>query len=539
MNLDLLKSEITPLYLDCLGIISSLFDELKIAEKIDERLYNNDKRRKVTPGIAVKAMILNTLGFSERALYLTPNFYRGKPVSELLGQKIESQSLTDYTLGHALDEISEYGCTKLFSEIVFEIALEKDLLNNINNIDTTTFSFHGEYNNTEELESEEEPSRVSITHGYSKDKRPDLKQITLSMVMNSKINMPLWIESLDGNKSDKATLQNTIERVNEYVSGLDMERPFSWIADSSLYNKKKLLKTNNFIWITRVPNTISESKQLLRSKSSTLDWERLDSNYSYSKKKSSYGGISQTWLLIHSKSKYKKDKTKFEEIYEKEKKSIETLSTRYEKKEYSTEELCKKQLKNIESYKYYKVNPTIEKSGEKYKLNLKASINTEELEWKKNSLGRFILGTNDIEESIYKTGEILSIYKSQQNIERGFRFLKDPHFMTDSFYLKKEERISSLLMIMCLSLLIYNYGEYKLRKNQKLYSIKLPNQKGKAQEKITLKWALRLMEYISIILFKEGNKTKKKLTKINPIQQQIINLLCIKDNVYTKKNDSS
>ncbi|WP_223946184.1 hypothetical protein, partial [Aeromonas caviae] len=36
--------------------------------------------------------------------------------------------------------------------------------------------------------------------------------------------------------------------------------------------------------------------------------------------------------------------------------------------------------------------------------------------------------------------------KAQQNVERGFRFLKSPEFLTSSLYLKKPERIEALLM---------------------------------------------------------------------------------------------
>ena len=541
MELDLVNADITPLYLDSLGIISSLSKELGIAERIDKKLYNNDKRRKVTPGKAVEAMLLNTLGFSERALYLTPHFYKGKPVSELLGDNIESKDLNAYTLGHTLDEISNYGCTKLFSEIVLDIAIEKNLLNNINNVDTTTFSLHGNYKNEQEENDNdtEDIKRVNITYGYSKDKRQDLKQVTLSMVMNSKINIPLWIESLDGNKSDKETLQNTIEKVNKFVSGLDMEKPFSWIADSALYNKKKLLKTNNFIWITRIPITLTESKEFITRKKESLEWEEIDSNYKYTKKGSNYGGIAQNWLMFHSEEKYKKDKSKFTENYEKEKVLIKKLNERYELKRFSTEAICKKQLKNINEYKYHNVKTSIEKINRKYKLKLKITLKKEEIESKKRSFGRFILGTNDIKESCYQTNKILDLYKSQQNIERGFKFLKDPHFMADSFYLKKEERISSLLMIMSLSLLIYNYGQYKLHKNQKNQSIKLPNQKGKSKEKISLKWALKLMKCISILVIKQGKETKKIMTQISPVQKQIIKILCLDKNVYGLKEQNT
>ena len=48
--------------------------------------------------------------------------------------------------------------------------------------------------------------------------------------------------------------------------------------------------------------------------------------------------------------------------------------------------------------------------------------------------------------------------------KRGFRFLKDPWFMVDDFYLKKPERIEALVVIMTLTLYVYNYGEHKLRK---------------------------------------------------------------------------
>ena len=50
-------------------------------------------RRTVSIGQAVKAMVLNGLGFANRALYLTPNFFRDKPVERLIGEGIEKQSI--------------------------------------------------------------------------------------------------------------------------------------------------------------------------------------------------------------------------------------------------------------------------------------------------------------------------------------------------------------------------------------------------------------------------------------------------------------
>ena len=534
MNIDIAATDITPLYLDSLGIISSLTKELGIADKIDAKLYNNDKRRKVTPGKAVEAMILNTLGFSERALYLTPNFYRTKPVSQLLGNNIKSEDLNDNTLGHALDEIDKYGSTKLFSEIVFEIALEKDLLNNINNLDTTTFSFHVNCNNKEcdDLDSDE-IARVNITHGYSKDKRPDLKQVTLSMVMNNKLNIPIFIESLAGNSSDKKSLQETIERVEKFTSNIDLEKPFTWIADSALYNKNRLLKTNNFVWLTRIPNTLADSKKFLSTPYSSLEWQKTESDYEYTEKASNYGGVKQKWLMYYSPQKYEIDKSKFKERFSKEEELLKTLRAKYESKSYSTEAICKSNETKIkESRKYHSITTEIKKSEKRYKIKIKIKVKEEVIELKKRSFGRFILGTNDVNECHYKSTSILDLYKSQQNIERGFRFLKDPYFMSDIFYLKKEERISSLLMIMTMTLLVYNYGQEKLNKNLKNTSSTLPNQKRKEKARVTLKWVFKLMSGISVLQIKQGSNKEEKISKISDLQKKIIRMLCEKDNIY-------
>jgi transposase len=112
-------------------------------------------------------MILNGLGFTNRRLYLTPQFFESKPVERLLGENISWHHLDDNTLGKALDEIYEYGASKLFGEIAFEIALENNLLGSLAHLDSTSLSVEGEY----EKGSGEDV--IKLTYGHSKDHRPD------------------------------------------------------------------------------------------------------------------------------------------------------------------------------------------------------------------------------------------------------------------------------------------------------------------------------------------------------------------------------
>jgi transposase len=59
---------------------------------------------------------------------------------------------------------------------------------------------------------------------------------------------------------------------------------------------------------------------------------------------------------------------------------------------------------------------------------------------------------------------MLQYYRDQNAVEKGFRFLKDKSFRVTEVYLKKEERIEALSMIMVLSLLFYSIAEWILRK---------------------------------------------------------------------------
>jgi len=86
-----------------------------------------------------------------------------------------------------------------------------------------------------------------------------------------------------------------------------------------------------------------------------------------------------------------------------------------------------------------------------FKIEGKIAIDEEALNDERRKFGRFVLASNDVN---LDPELMLNYYKGQQTVEHGFRFLKDKCFHVSEVYLKKEERIESLCMIMVLSLLI-------------------------------------------------------------------------------------
>ncbi|MEZ2302383.1 MAG: IS1634 family transposase [Microcoleus sp.] len=93
--------------------------------------------------------------------------------------------------------------------------------------------------------------------------------------------------------------------------------------------------------------------------------------------------------------------------------------------------------------------------------------------------GRFILATNVLDAEPLIPDEMIVKYKEQQSAERGFGFLKDPLFFTDSVFLKSPERIEALTLIMGLCLLVYTLGQRLLRQNLQLSNKTVKNQLGK------------------------------------------------------------
>src|SRR5205085_11551105 len=87
--------------LDHLGLVAGMFDELGIGDVIDQATHQNPEMRDLTVGEAVKAMVLNGLGFINQALSLVPRFFQHKPTSRLISLRVTPEQLNDDALGRA------------------------------------------------------------------------------------------------------------------------------------------------------------------------------------------------------------------------------------------------------------------------------------------------------------------------------------------------------------------------------------------------------------------------------------------------------
>jgi transposase len=225
--------------LDHLGIVAGVCREIGLAEWLDAQDTHIHER--VSVGTATMAMILNGLGFSTRRLYLVPQFFATKPIERLLGASITAEDLSDDCLGRALDWLYAHDPTTLFAGIALRARRAFDVAARQVHVDTTSFSVSGAYvgRSEEEDETDEEASgatqALAITYGYSRDRRADLKQWMLALATTRAGDAPLFCQALDGNASDKVSLDAAVEALATQLAAAKEEAPL-FVADSCLYS---------------------------------------------------------------------------------------------------------------------------------------------------------------------------------------------------------------------------------------------------------------------------------------------------------------
>jgi len=254
--------------LDHLGIVAGVCREIGLAEWLDAQ--EPGKRQQVSVGTATVAMILNGLGFSNRQLYLVPQYFANKPVEHLLGPGITAEMLNDDCLGRTLDWLYEHDLTTLFAGIasrarrIFGVKAEQI------HVDTTSFSLSGEYSR-----EGAEAATIAITYGYSRDHREDLKQWMLALATTHDGDIPLFMQLLDGNSSDKVSLLATITAIQAHLRETDEEASV-YVADNGVYSTVNMTQLNQagIRWISRVSETVAEAKALLVEGSET--WQQAE-----------------------------------------------------------------------------------------------------------------------------------------------------------------------------------------------------------------------------------------------------------------------
>lgn len=256
--------------------------------------------------------------------------------------------------------------------------------------------------------------------------------------------------------------------------------------------------------------TVAYAKKVISQLNSTEFINSQISGYSFVVKKSNYGGLEQRWLVVESEARKEADLRQLEKRVVK----LEATAQKKLQKLRSEEFAChqdaikaaaqlSKQLKyhhltnvSISKKPAKKFNKSLEReqlAQECYQFNATLEKVESVIEAQKRCAGRFVLATNVLAPAILSHDEMIAEYKAQQSCERGFGFLKDPLFFSDSVFLKSPERIEALAMVMGLCLLVYTLAQRQLRAALSAAKTNRP----------TLRWIFQCFQAVHLVIINE------------------------------------
>jgi transposase len=300
---------------DHLGVIASVIKDVGLIDMINARLVP-EAQAVLTPGEAMAGMILNGLGFANRPWSLTPQFFANNPLDRLFHEGIRATMFNRVKRGRTLDEAYTDGGDLWCQALAQAVCAQEGIDLRCNHLDTTSFSLSGEY------VPEHDEQAMTITDGYAKDHRPDLKQAVLELLVSQDGGIPFGSQSWEGNTSDIAVFQERARALMEAFQNAPSPRYLS--ADSTLYHEDHAPNLPNLGCITRIPHTLGAVSQVSTPALTWDTWHRLDDHTRDQCRELCHDGMTQRGFVVHSEVALERAEATINQARQRETEAVET-----------------------------------------------------------------------------------------------------------------------------------------------------------------------------------------------------------------------
>lgn len=248
-----------PKDLSHLLLVAGVLRKLDFAAVVDARIPDHPLRE-LSTGTCVEALILAILSQTHTLSGLSLLF-DSYDTELLLGPGVEPEKLNDNRLGRALDQLFKAGVSGLNTACLLRSLAVYDLDLETIHFDTTSISVHGRYDAATEGNPDDVDAAPAVRRGFSKDHRPDLKQVVYGLSVNCE-GVPLVGRVTDGNRSDNLENATMLKRLHEVLpnpTGTTM------VADSKLFGGRNLLLADrlNMNLLTLLPKSVNLRNELL------------------------------------------------------------------------------------------------------------------------------------------------------------------------------------------------------------------------------------------------------------------------------------
>jgi transposase len=543
-----------------LPIVKAYADKIGLVEVINQVVPTE---MDVDPGTIVLGMILDTLS-GRSPLYRLEEFFTHQDTALLLGQAVAPEVFNDDTVGRVLERLYDVGTMQIFTACAVRADQVYGLDKRYVHFDTTSISVYGDYLPPEgPPDQQEEAVPFTITHGYSKDKRPDLKQFVFSTLCVDRA-VPLWGKPEDGNASDKTVNNTVLSDIATFLAKHGVAPgAYIYVADAALVTEDNLAALGDTLFISRLPATYNECGRLITAAVAHNTWEDVGvlahtkptkhrpvtSYKAYEGEVTLYGTLYRA-VVVHSSAQDKRRQQRLARDIQTSYSTIQTAARAAEQQEYfcrADADAAAARLRAV-SAAYHRLEVAVEErlvygrgrpsahkprpiTARRYRLKTAIRPQTERIARMEEEAGCFVLLTNvpTAGDLAHSARDILTVYKEQHGTEQNYGFLKDP-VIVNSLFLKKPERIEALGLILLLALLLWRLMERTMRTYVDTTRTPLPGWDKKATERPT---AFMMITKFAGVIVLQGGHDRQLARPLSVVQQQYLTALDVPATCFT------
>ena len=238
-----------------LPVLEGVLGRLRLAAFLRDHLPCEDRRSRVSTATGLMILLKNLL-ISREPLYGIGE-WAARHAPEWLGlTPTQLPSLNDDRVGRCLDRLFDADIPSLTLAVVAhavrEFAVDLDELHN----DSTTVTFHGDYEAADQQRTLRGKLRLAVTHGHNKDHRPDLKQLLYILTISRDGAVPVHFRVANGNATDDRSHIETWKTLCELTG----RRDFLYVADCKLATAENMahIHQHGGRFLTILPRTRGE-----------------------------------------------------------------------------------------------------------------------------------------------------------------------------------------------------------------------------------------------------------------------------------------
>ena len=443
-----------PRQMGAVPLIQPILADLQVRETVNELLPS---QADIDLGQVVVLLVLNRL-LAPQPLYEIQDWLGGTVLPEVLG--ITVQQAYDNRLGRTLDRLyPQLG--EVWQRLVSRAILVYNLDLSVLHWDLTSIYFEGAYADSQ-----------LASYGYSRDQRPDAKQINLEVDVTHEGLVPVLYRVLAGNTADITRPLPHLAALLHFLARRELTerhlRPLL-VSDCKMSTAEAVLAyhQHHLYYLGPLQDSTVVTAVLLRVPAAELVEHELAYRPLRGKPTDTtfvpYQGVWRAFtfeqagervtdrvLVVWSAGKQRLDQEKRKIYLKRWLNGLAAVQKKLNTRRYKKRAYIEQRIGTLQRGNPMQRLVDVELGGEDEALTWRFALNRERLAEAQNLDGRYVLATNGEHLSAEQT---LTLFKGQDGVEKRFRTVKGP-LVVHPLFVRSDQRIEGLVFITLLALLV-------------------------------------------------------------------------------------